>query len=52
MICESNLDGPCMGVVFGEVEGVAFDSVHLYEFKTSVSPYNMVNLFYVKTYSS
>ena len=52
MICESNLDGPYMGEVFDEVEVVVFDSVHLEEFKTSVSPYNMVYLFYVKTYSS
>ena len=29
MICESNLDGPCMGKVFDEVEGVVFDSVRL-----------------------
>ena len=29
MICDSNLDGPCMEKVFDEVEDVVFDSVHL-----------------------
>ena len=29
MICEANLDDPCKGEVFDEVERVVFDSVHL-----------------------
>ena len=29
MICNSNLDGPCVEEVFDEVEYVVFDSVHL-----------------------
>ena len=29
MIFESNLDSPCMGKVFDEVESVVFDSVRL-----------------------